>query len=668
MKVIGSVLAAALLFSSAPLAAQVDVDRYVKKDAFDQIKLSPSGDYYAASVPMEKQTVLVIMRRPDNKLTATFSLGKNTHVMGFWWVNPERVVISAGEKLGELESPLSTGELYAINANGGKVEFLVGQRVAGEGLGTRIQPKKVEMIAAEMIDDLPNDDKNILISVSPFNADAFTRVERMDVYSGRRTPVARAPVRNASFTTDNGGVVRFAHGSGTDNVNKLYYREGDGSEWKLINDEAVSDRIETPVGFSQDNQQAYLRVEQTEGPDAILTMDIATGARKQVLRDDNTDPSRIIFKSVASAAGEGVASARVPVGAYFMDGEPRTEFFDGASGSARLQKSLEAAFQGQSVHVTSTTADARLALVQTFSDRNPGDFYVFDTQAKKAEHLISRRTWFDPDKMAEMRPVSFKARDGLPLHGYLTVPHGSSGKNLPLVLMPHGGPFWQMDQWGFDGDGQMLAEAGYAVLQVNFRGSSNHGRAFTQAGAREWGGKMQDDLTDATRWAIQQGVADPGLVCIFGASYGGYAALMGAAKEPGMYKCAAGYVGVYDLPMMHARGDIQSGRSGENYLREWVGDKDQLGAVSPNRLAGQIKVPVFLAAGGEDQRAPIEHSKMMERALIGAGVPVETLYYDSEGHGFYKDEHRREFYTRLLAFLSRNIGGATAKQAVTTTK
>jgi len=293
---------------------------------------------------------------------------------------------------------------------------------------------------------------------------------------------------------------------------------------------------------------------------------------------------------------------------------------------------------------------------------------VFDTQAKKAEHLISRRAWFDPAKMAEMRPISFKARDGLPLQGYLTVPHGSSGKNLPLVLVPHGGPFWEMDQWGFDGDNQMLAEAGYAVLQVNFRGSGNHGRAFTRAGAREWGGKMQDDLTDATRWAVQQGVADPGRICIYGNSYGGYASLMGVAKEPGLYRCAAGYVGVYDLPMMHARGDVPGTRSGKTFLREWLGPKDKLGDFSPNRLAGQIKVPVFLAAGGEDQRAPIEHSKMMERALIGAGVPVETLYYDSEGHGFYKDEHRREFYTRLLAFLSRNIGGATAKQAVTTTK
>jgi dipeptidyl aminopeptidase/acylaminoacyl peptidase len=159
---------------------------------------------------------------------------------------------------------------------------------------------------------------------------------------------------------------------------------------------------------------------------------------------------------------------------------------------------------------------------------------------------------------------------------------------------------------------------------------------------------------------VQQGVADAARICIYGASYGGYAALMGVAKEPDLYKCAAGYVGVYDLPMMHTTGDIQERGSGETYLREWLGAKEKLDAVSPTRMANRIKVPVFLAAGGEDERAPIQHSRMMEQALREAGVPVETLYYDTEGHGFYKPERRQEFYSRLLAFLSRSLGGSVA--------
>ena len=645
---LAATLAVAMLAPQQGLA--VDVQSYVKKDVFKDIKLSPNGDYYAATVALEDRTALAILRRSDNKLTANFRMGKNTHVADFWWVNAERVVISMSEKFGALDRPLLTGELYAINADGTQPEILIGQRVEGAGLGTKIQPKKVEQIAAFLVDDLAADDKGVVVSVMPFSADPFSRAERLDVYSGRRAQLARAPVRNADFFTDNRGVVRFAHGAGTDNVRKLYYRAGDGAEWQLLNDELADKHDEWPIGFSSDDKTVYLEVEQAQGPNAIVAYDVATGARKQVLRDDDTDPGRIIYRNGTST----------PVGAFFMDGKPRTAFFDNAAPEARLYRSLEAAFGGDPVRITSQTSDGRLALVQVDSDRNPGDFYIFDTVAKKASHLVSRRGWFDPERMATVKPIQLTARDGLPLHGYVTVPKGSDGKALPMVVMPHGGPFDIRDDWGFDGDVQMLAEAGYAVLQLNFRGSGGYGRAFVQAGAQQWGGTMQDDLTDATRWAVKEGIADSKRICIYGGSYGGYASLMGVAKEPDLYRCAVGYVGVYDLPTMHTEGDIQRRGSGETYLREWIGERSGLGAVSPNRLAERIKVPVFLAAGGEDERAPIAHSRMMEQALRKAGVPVETLYYDTEGHGFYVEAHQREYYTRLLEFLSRSLGGAVA--------
>jgi dipeptidyl aminopeptidase/acylaminoacyl peptidase len=259
--------------------------------------------------------------------------------------------------------------------------------------------------------------------------------------------------------------------------------------------------------------------------------------------------------------------------------------------------------------------------------------------------------------VAEVKPVSFKARDGLDIQGYLTVPVGSEARNSPLIVYIHGGPYNINDTWGFDQDAQILAAHGYAVLQVNYRGSGNHGRAFVQAGRREWGGKMQDDITDATKWAIQQGIADPTRICLFGASYGGYASLMGVAKEPALYRCAAGYVGVYDLPTMHSDGDIRDSGSGKTYINEWIGPKQDVASVSPTRLADRIKVPVFLAAGGEDERAPIQHTEVMEKALRKAGVPVEAVYYPTEGHGFYKLENEREFYGKLLSFFHRHLGG-----------
>lgn len=647
----GLLLAAGMLAGAA--AEAVDVDAYVKKDKFEDIKLSPKGEYFAATVPLEDRTVLAIVRRADSKVTGHFALGRNSHVSRFWWVNDERVVISVAEKFGSLDQPQSTGELYAVNADGSKPDLLIGQRVQGAGLGTKIQPKKVERVAAFLIDDLPADDRTILVSVMPFAADPFTQADRLDVYSGRRVPLARAPVRNAEFTTDNQGVVRFATGAGVDNVRKVYHRTGEGAAWQLVADEAATGLKEYPIGFASDDRTAYVEVETLDGPNAIVGFDTVTGKRVELLRDDDVDPGRYIFRNGTST----------PVGVFFMDGRPRTEFFDANSPEAKLYKSLEAAFEGQAVHVTSQTKDGSLALVNVASDRNPGDFYLFDTVNKKADYLLSRADWFDPEGRATMRPIAVKARDGLQLHGYLSTPQGASGKGMPLIVMPHGGPYGIQDVWGFDGDVQMLTDAGYAVLQVNYRGSGGYGRAFTEAGARQWGLAMQDDLTDATRWAVKEGVADASRICIYGGSYGGYASLMGVAKEPELYRCAVGYVGVYDLPTMHTQGDIQRRGSGETYIREWIGERADIGATSPNRLANRIKAPVFLAAGGEDERAPVEHTKLMEKALRAAGVPVETLYFDTEGHGFYLEKNRREYYTRLLEFFSRHLGGRTASTA-----
>ena len=649
MKLIASALSAILLISPIVAAAQTakpyDIEDFIRKQKFEDIKISPTGEYYAATVRVERKTALAILRRVDNKLMASMAIpGDRTHVDNFWWVNADRVLLSPSEKFGALERPQLTGELYAVNIDGSRGGILVGQRVQGEGPGTRIQPRKVEQVAAFLVDNLPGNDKDVIISVSPFTADSFTRIEKMDVYTGRRMPITQAPVRNAGFLTDNAGKVRFASGEDIDLSKRLYYRAPDGNEWKLINDTRQSGLAQYPLGFSHDDKIVYLQAEQEQGPDAIVAWDIVADKKTEVFRDDNTDPTPIYVEGKL-------------YGVRLMDGLPRTHFFDPQSAVAKLYRKLEKAFAGQRVDVTSMTADGKTALVLVDSDRNPGDFFIFDSTNNKAERLLGRKEWIDTQHVAEVKPVSFKARDGLDIQGYLTVPIGGEAKNAPLIVYIHGGPYGIYDTWGFDQDTQILAAHGYAVLQVNFRGSGNHGRAFAQAGKREWGGKMQDDITDATRWAIQQGIADPKRICLYGASYGGYASLMGAAKEPALYRCVAGYVGVYDLPTMHADGDVRDSASGRTYINEWIGSRQDVASVSPSRLASRIKVPVFLAAGGEDERAPIQHTEMMEKALRSAGVAVEAVYYPTEGHGFYKLENEREFYGKLLSFFQKNIGG-----------
>jgi dipeptidyl aminopeptidase/acylaminoacyl peptidase len=643
---------ALLALVSGTAAAQVDLAPFLKDMDFEDIKISPTGEYYAATVPFEDRTSLVVMRRNDTQPLSRFSLGKNSHVGSFQWVNDTRIVLSMAEKFGQLDQPQGTGELYAVDADGSKPELLVGFRVTSD-TGTRTGGKKAEAVIARLIDDLPDDPRNVLIAVSPFSREPVTRVERLDVYTGRRVVVSRIQVPHASFSTDNAGVVRFANGLAEDsNAMRLFHRAGPDAEWTPVNDETQSGHAEGVLGFAADNRTAYLWVEQPTGPAAVVAHDTVTGTRTPLLRDPVVDP----LGSVGS-----LTTPDATVGVVFSGERLRVEYFDKASREAKLQRLLDQAFPGRSVFITSATRDGKLAMVAVSDSMSVGDFYLFDTTSHQAIYLASRTRAFDPKAMGPVRPVTIKARDGLQLHGFLTLPPGSATQNLPAVVMPHGGPFTIYDDAGFNAEAQMLAAAGYAVLQVNFRGSGNYGRAFLEAGKREWGGKMQQDLTDATRWLVSEKIANPGRICIHGASYGAYAALMGVAAEPELYRCASGYVGVYDLPKL-VEDERKSGRRLKRWTDQWIGDDAaHLATVSPNLIADRIKVPVFLAAGGEDKTADIEHTRRMEAALKKAGVPVQALYKPTEGHGFYTEANRRDYYTRLLAFLSANIGGKVAK-------
>ncbi|MGE8280354.1 MAG: alpha/beta hydrolase family protein [Stenotrophomonas sp.] len=631
-------------------ADAVDLTPYVQQDVYEWVKISPDGKHFAVTKPLEDRTALLILRREDHAFTAKIMGGADSVVDDFWWANDERVVVSLSRKQGSRDEPVSIGELHAVNVDGKYSMLLASPYGVREhaGLVTEVRNTLEQMVY--MLDPLAGDTRNVLVSAVSVANDPFVRVEKLDIYNRNRIRIAEVPVRRASFISDQAGEVRFAVGANVDNISKLYYRDARGEDWRLINDAGSSGQRRFPLGFSADGKLAYLQVEQASGPDSIVSWDPATGKEVELLRDAVVDPYQILYD----------LDGKTPIGASFMHERISNRFFDEAARTPRLYRSLEKVFVHDAVRMTSATADGRYVLLFVWGDRNNGDYFLFDTEQKKADRIFSRREWFVPTQVPPSRLVNFRARDGMQLHGYLTEPLTAANGPRPMVLLPHGGPFTVFDQWRFDDDAQLLAAAGYAVLRVNYRGSGNYGRAFTDAGSREWGARMQDDLADATQWAIKQGVADRERICIYGASYGGYAALMGAARDPDLYRCAAGYVGVYDLELMH-RDTSQGSGSGRTWAADWLGDRRELGARSPVNLADRIKVPVFLAAGGRDERAPIEHSKRMERALKRAGVPVETLYYPNEGHGFYTEPHRREYYARLLGFLGQHLGGATAK-------
>lgn len=639
---------------SAETGSSYKIEEFIRKDRFQSVRISPKGTYVAATVPVDDKTVLVVLKPGQEKPVSHFNLRGKSHVMDFAWANDERLLFTVGVKDGMLEEPMPQGEIWGMDADGGNAKILAGWQNADSTSG-RTGGRAREPVFASLVDSLENDDDKAIIAVFQPGS-SYTSAEKMDVKSGARIPVAQAPIARASFITDRQGTVRFALGAKNDNIAKLYYRKDDKAGWKLLEDEGVSGRALVPLDFSGDGRVVYMQAEHPTGPDSIVAFDVATEQMKEVARDDFVDPAGLV-----NAVGKSYA-----IGVQFNDPTPRFHYFDPESSDAKLHKTLQTSFGGDTVVAGVNTTARQEVLLFTYSDRNPGDYFVFNLGTKQAQHLISRKDWIDPNAAAETRVFELQARDGRKLQAFLTVPRGSDGKKLPLVVNPHGGPIGVADGWSYASERQLLAANGYAVLQVNFRGSGTYGREHRLAGYKQWGRAMQDDLTDATRWAIQTGVADPNRICVYGASYGGYASLMGVAKEPSLYRCAAGYVGVYDLNMMYSRGDVPQRLSGVNFLKDVLGTEG-LAETSPNKLASAIKVPVFLAAGGEDKRAPQEHSEAMERALKAAGVPVETLYYRTEGHGFYKVEHNLEFYTRLLSFLERHIGGGAAPASVAAT-
>lgn len=582
---IGALLSLAAIYaadSCAQTAAPIPLEQFLKRDVFGTMSISPTGEYFAATIPKDDGSALVILRRSDMSVTGKVVLPKNIYIAGFNWVNPERILFSIGEKAGELELPLETGEIYGVNVDGkGQGPALIGFRSLAAGN---------RFVGASILSTLRNEDDFVLITV---RGEAGTsEVARMNVKTGKYITVVKSPVRNGSFSADPMGEVRFASGSESDNRTKTYYRNDNKSDWELINDEAVTNKVVTSAGFSADGKKIYIESEEADGPNALYTFNPITKEKKLFLVDNNVDPAGYLTSPIDGAL----------YGVAYDDGKPRYEYFDKENPFAKMHESLQKSLPSQVLIPISFTSDGNLAVVQGYADNVPGDFYLYDRSNRKLDYLVSRNSWFKPEALANMKPIYLVARDGIPLEGFLTIPVGSNGKNLPLVVNPHGGPFGPKDEWRYNPDVQILAANGYAVLQINFRGSGGYGRKFTHLGYKQWGRTMQDDLTDATLWAIKEGIANKNRICMYGASYGGYSSIMAVAKEPDLYRCAFGNVGVYDMTAMYHTGDIPDSKSGENFLEEVLGHED-LDSISPDKLAGRIKAPVYLAAGREDFRA-----------------------------------------------------------------
>lgn len=643
-------LALAITSTFSAHAQQYSVKDFVGHSAYGTARISPTGEYLAVTVDHGDQDILTILRTSDLKILKVNQLPDKKSVGQFSWIAPDRIMFNAVKKMGGFAQPFNTGEWFAVNADGS-------QAVPVISYGTRDatqRGKTVGMESYSLLDTLKDDDRNVVMQARyPRSTDgAGTEVYRVDTVSGRRTSLGRAPKSNCSIALDAGKEPRFAVCSSDrneageyDERTELYRREG--QNWNLINS-SKTDGKHLWVERATDDGTVFATQDDGKAPPAIGTLDTSTGEFKQLFVDPVAEISRNIWSTDRNTL----------IGVVTEAGAPKVTMLNESHPDAELYASLAGAFDGQMVDFSSYTDDGKKILVSVYSDSNPGELYLYDRDSGKARFLMTRQAQLDPKKMATTKPFSFTARDGRTIHAYLTIPNGSDGKNLPLIVNPHGGPIGPRDNWAFNPEAQLFASRGYATLQVNYRGSGGYGKAFQDAGHQQWGEGIQNDILDATHWTIQNGYANRERICIYGGSFGGYSSLMAPIREPGLFQCTFGYVGVYDIDMMFKRGDIPESSSGQRFLRRTHGTEPATWAQnSPAQRAGEVKIPVYLAAGARDVRTPPEQTELMAKALTAAGnKPEGVIIQSGEMHGFYGEDARINVYTVMLDFFQRHIG------------
>ncbi|QKX18743.1 S9 family peptidase [Microbulbifer sp. YPW1] len=639
------------LIAPSAFAAPVPLDDLIRHPEVHQVKLSPTGTHLAVLRQFEGERVLVIMTLSPLKITGSLRFRGQEEVGQFYWASDDRVVAEVMTKRAALEAPVNYGSLFAINADGTRGKNIFGYAAGEQQTGSRIKKAEATYAHATIIDPLVDDKNEILISTYPWARDWETHgdVYRLNIFTGVRRPVVGLPQVGGRAYTDGRGELLFANGTNRKNEYELYAKAENG--WEQVTHPIL--RHATPVGFDHESNLAYLVVDTPNQTQALITWDAEKQVVEKVVQDEITDISDVLVQP----------RSQRPIGVYLNPDYPAVEFFDEGEGFAPFYRGLKQAFQGYHINFTSFTRDGKRGVLQVSGDRLPGDFFLVDLESKKVDFLLSSADWLDPLKLNPMRAEHFESSDGLRISTYLTFPANSekAGK-LPMVVMPHGGPHAR-DFWGFTRDAQILSQNGYLVLQVNFRGSTGFGDQFHNAGKNEWGGKIQRDIAEAVQWAVAEGHADPERVCIYGASFGGYSALMNPIRYPELYQCAAGYVGVYDLELLYKEGDIRRRDRGIAYLSDTVGlDPEHMRANSPLYHTDKLDLPLFIIHGEEDERAPVAHAEAMLEKLEAEGKPVKSLIVEHEGHGFYNEDNRKLLYTQLLGFFDSHIGVGAAEQ------
>ncbi|MCZ8515712.1 prolyl oligopeptidase family serine peptidase [Paenibacillus filicis] len=603
---------------------QIPLDDFLKLPAKTGFQVSPDGKKLALLEPWEGRLNISVQTIGEDK-SSRITSSSNQDVTMFTWINDETLIYMTDTNGNE------EYHVHAVNKDG-----------TGDKDLTPFEGVRTEFV--DSIDYKPGHENEVLVAMNKRNPKEMD-LYRLNFKTGELQLAEQNPGKYMGWMTNNYGDVLLALASDGAKT-KVLYRKKESDPFETVLTVDAGDTFQ-PLMFAFDDRQIYTASDIGRDKKALVKFD---PEKKKITETVYENPQADVLDIKVSYKKRAILAV------IYETDRVQYQFMD--SEYEQLYKKIGAKLSGASFGILGNPFNEKRVLIHTGGDKTRGAYYFYEPKTDKLEKLADVSPWLPENQLSDMKPISYMARDGLLIHGYLTLPKSADPKKLPVVVLPHGGP-WARDSWGFDSEVQLLANRGYAVLQMNFRGSTGYGKAFLNAGNKQWGRSMQDDITDGVQWLIGQGIADSKRVAIYGASYGGYAALAGVTFTPDVYAAGIDYVGPSNLFTFLASLPPywEVGRA-EMYMR--IGDPEQdkklLEDSSPLMHADQIKVPLMIVQGMNDPRIKKAESDQIVMALRARGIDSPYMVKSDEGHGFRKQENQSDFYKALLKFLEQHLG------------
>ena len=639
------------LQTTAVYADEIDTDfvkRFSTLPTYSNAQISPDGKIISVVFKKDEKNALAFFKASDFSLIDVLQFKEEDEQVGSYaWASNKRVVISINYKLGALESPISRGELFSVNFDLSKPSYIYGIRRETSSSKKTIVDK---FSAAYLLDPLIEDPNHVLVAAAPFGQRTKMTILRLNIFNGGQKSYGKAPPGAMGVLTDSEHEPRFAVGTTKDEI-ITYVKDVKKNKWnELTRSKYLGGGKISPVTFTEDDSSVIVLDDTNSSTAKIKAINLDDSTEEVLFHHPKYDPYPQLIDRKLIAVGVGPDYSH----AYWLD--------DGIE--AQVANQLVRAFNDgndkifnkANVRVTSMSKDRNKAIIRVEDDRSSPRYWLFDRENNRLVDFLVVWPEIEETDLSQTKPFKFRNSDGVTLHGYFTEANNFTGEKPPLIVLPHGGPIGPRDFWGFDPDVQILSNAGYSVMKINYRGSGGYGRDFLKAGMGEPGRLIQKDIIEATEWIIEQGWVDENRVGIYGASFGGYSAVQAPILRPDLFKVGVSLVGLFDLNMDFREGGCQADYGCKNILNDqWGSSPAERAKMSPVNYIEKLKAPVLIVGGEEDNRCPPEQQYALENALKKHNKEYKLIMVPKEGHGFINPENRFMFYREMLEHFNKYL-------------